>query len=147
MQDLLSTMDLRVAMGDVDAARIIYFVAPQRWQEALFTGWLQETGHPLSDMIADGHAVPTVSCTADYLSPLRLDDRVRLELRAGHVGRSSFSVQCDVLRQPDRTLAVRVVSSHVWARFSDGPDGGVEAEPMPQWLRDALRADVTSGVN
>jgi acyl-CoA thioesterase FadM len=145
MDKPLATAEQRVAMGDVDAARIIYFVAPYRWQEALFTGWLQTIGHPLVDLIGTGYAVPTVSCTADYLHALRLDDWVRLELRADHIGESSFRVRCDMVRVSDETPCVRTLSSHVWAALADGPEGRVRAEPMPDWLRNALSGGETEG--
>lgn len=134
----LAVMDQRVAMGDVDAARIIYFAAPQRWQEALFTQWLQQIGRPLVGLIDAGYAVPTVAVKADYHSPLRLDDWVSLELYANHIGRTSFSVRCEMFRRSDSALCVRVTTWHVWARVPASGSETVQPLPLPDWLRSAL---------
>lgn len=139
---LLTTAKLRVSMGDVDAARIIYFVAPQRWKEWLFTGWLQEIGRPLVSLIEGGHAVPTVSTRAEYHAPLRLDDHVRAELHAERAGRSSFSVRGLFFRTSDDVLCVEVTSSHVWARIDGGGSRPVQSEPLPDWLRVALTSSM-----
>jgi acyl-CoA thioesterase FadM len=134
-------------MGDVDAARIIYFAAPQHWQEAVFTGWLAALGRPLSALLDEGCAVPVVSCTTDFLVPLVLDDRIRLELWTQHVGRTSFGVRCDVTRPRDGLLCVRLTTRHVWARMGGaGDEERVRAQDLPGWLRAALeQAGPTEG--
>lgn len=144
MHEPLTTTQRRIPLGDVDAARIIYFLAPQRWHEELFTGWLQDIGHPLVELIDEGFAVPTVSCSAEYYHPLQLDDWVRLELRSHHVGRSSFAVRCHMYRRSDGLLCVQTSSWHAWARLGGRDSGGVRAYPLPDWLRAALTVPTTA---
>ena len=131
---LLKTEEHRIRMADVDAARVIYYASPYLWREALFTGWLYEVGHPLSEMLDSGAGCPCVSSSAEYLRPMRLDDIVRLELRSGRVGTSSFDIGMDVY-DSGGAVSARVETTNVWVANS-GND--VEAQPLPVWLRGLL---------
>lgn len=83
--EYLATARRRVAMGDVDAAGILYFAAPYRWLEELFTGWLKDAGHPVSAMLRSQVACPCVASAATYLAPLSLDDEITLTLQPSSV--------------------------------------------------------------
>lgn len=138
----LFSAPFRVSMADVDAARIIYFVTPMRWKEWLFTGWLQEVGHPLAGLIDGGFAMPTVATHSEYATALRLDDHVRGDLYAAHVGRSSFGIVARFYRGDDQAPAVEVSSWHVWSRMGEGHHDPVRGQPLPSWLRDALSSSL-----
>lgn len=136
----LARAERRVTMGDVDAAGILYFAAPYRWLEELFTGWLKATGHPLSEMLHQSEGCPAVASAASYLTPLKLDDEISLALHPSSIGRTSFSVTAVVRRVADDTMALKVSAWHVWTTFTAG-DGAPELRPtpLPSWLRDNLR--------
>jgi YbgC/YbaW family acyl-CoA thioester hydrolase len=119
-------------MADVDGARIIYYAAPYRWHEALFTGWLADAGHPLGAMLEGGVSCPCVTSGATYLRPLHLDDQLELELIAERVGRSSMVLRTDV-RTSDGELAVRVTNTHVWTEFET--NGALRSMSVPAWMR------------
>ena len=127
-------------MADTDAAGLIYFASPYRWAEEMFTGWLHQLGHPISRMLADGTATPAVATRSRYSSPLTMDDAVELELRTRHVGGSSFSVDCEVRRQPDGALAASVTVCHMYGELRPSPDGRrtFRPRPVPLWLQEAL---------
>jgi YbgC/YbaW family acyl-CoA thioester hydrolase len=131
----LWAMERRVTMGDVDAARIIFFVAPMGWQEAAFTGWLHDSGYPLSSLIEAGQSCPTISVKTDFLVPLVLDDWVRLELWPNHLGNRSFSLRTDVYRTSDERLCVQMMTWHVWADMGNDVHDRVKAVALPAWLR------------
>lgn len=119
-----------VVMGDVDAAGIIYYTAPYRWHESLFTRWLTSVGHPLRSMIEEGIACPVVRSEAEYRRPLRLDDEVALDLVVERLGTSSM-----VLRMDGRhhgALAVVVRNTNVWAEVGEHPP---RTTAMPGWVR------------
>jgi acyl-CoA thioesterase FadM len=122
---------LRVAMADVDAAAILYFATPYRWQELLFTGWMQSIGHPVSGLLGSGSGCPAVHSSCSYLRPLRLDDFVRCELSCDEVGRTSFEIALRGYEDASGELAVQTATRHVWV------EGGA-ATPVPHWLRSAL---------
>lgn len=124
----------RICMSEVDAAQVIYYASPYHWREAIFTAWLAEVGHPLRSLLDAGLGLPCVSSSAKYLRPLRLDDVVGLELRAGAVGTSSFGMVMDV-RDPEGELGAQVETTNVWLE----PDAGeLRPAPLPQWLRERL---------
>lgn len=137
----LLTTAKRVAMGDVDAAGILYFAAPYRWLEESFTGWLQQLGRPLSQILRTGAGCPCVTSATSYDVPLVLDDELELTLRPSSAGTSSFSVTVEVTRRRDGVVAVRSTAWHVWSQFDGHGDPPVVLPaPMPGWLREALAA-------
>jgi acyl-CoA thioesterase FadM len=105
----------RLAMGDVDAAGILYFAAPYRWHEELFSSWFATIGHPVSGMLRAGTGCPCVDSSASYAVPLTLDDEIELHLRPSAAGRTSFALHHHRLprRRPrvrgERDVAARVV--------------------------------------
>lgn len=136
--DCLAVTGRRVAMGDVDAAGILYFAAPYRWMEELFTGWLKGIGHPVSSMLRSGLACPCVASAATYPAPLSLDDEITLTLRPSSIGTTSFSVTAEAQRVVDGVVAVRASGWHVWASF-EGPDRpDITPRALPEWLQSEL---------
>ncbi|PXY16710.1 hypothetical protein BA062_38610 [Prauserella flavalba] len=137
----LASSRRRVTMGDVDAAGILYFAAPYRWLEELLTGWWKATGHPLSEMLRSGSGCPSVASAARYSRPLTVDDEIALALYPSLIGRTSFAVTAVVTRIDDGAVAVEASSWHVWSSFGDPRSpGGIQARPLPDWLRTALAA-------
>jgi acyl-CoA thioesterase FadM len=130
----LATIRRRVAMGDVDAAGLLYVAVPYAWQEGMWTSVLYEHGHGLSGLMADGNACPVVASSATYLSPVSLDSMLVCRLYADHIGRSSFGVRMNASR-PDGTIALSVSTRHVWSELRAA---SLESAPLPRWLRDLL---------
>jgi acyl-CoA thioester hydrolase len=116
----LRTERFRVTMGDTDAAQIIYFGAPVRWAERLFTGYLAEIGLPTSAVLASGRGLPAVDLHVTYRQPLRLDDEVCGELRVSRQSARSITWQCDFLPAGQPELAVRVLITQVSVQITDG---------------------------
>lgn len=128
----------RVALGDVDGARLIYYAVPFRWSEGLMSTWLAERVRPLGELFTEGIAIPVVSTSADFRSPLRQDEQIELILRAGPVGRTSFTIVTDALKG-DGSVAVRVKTVHVYVADLAGD---VTPSPLPAWLRQPLTASM-----
>ena len=127
----------RVPMGDTDAAQIIYFGAPMRWAERLFTDWLATIGLPTSDVLRAGFGLPAVHAELSYRRPLRLDERVRGELRLHRRSARSITWRCEFYSDGDGDgdgnggVAVDVLITQVYARID--PAGPV-AVPLPGQL-------------
>lgn len=136
LKTLLRVESIRVTMADVDAAAVLYFTTPFRWQESLFTGWLQELGHPVSALLAAGHGCPAVETRAEFLEALGLDDLVRCELHCVDVGRSSFGVALTAVSERTGRPAARTHTRQVYCERD--ADGVPRSTPMPGWLREAL---------
>lgn len=128
-------------MGDVDAAGVLYFPTPYRWLEELFSGWLRNLGHPLSELLRGEAACPCVASAATYPAPATLDEELELELLPTSIGRSSFGVAMVARRARDATTVVHAGSWHVWSALGgDGATRTITPRPLPDWLRAALDA-------
>lgn len=130
----------RVALAEVDAARVIFYATPYIWHASMLGEWFAQLGNPIGKLIDDGSSPPCVSSAAYYLLPVRLDDLVELTLYSKEVGRTSFSLSTDVSLQGRR--AVFVESKHVW--ITPRRPGGREPAELPDWLRKALQSGLTT---
>jgi acyl-CoA thioesterase FadM len=131
-------------MGDVDAAGILYFPAAYRWQEELFTGWLKDTGHAISEMLEGDAACPCVASAATYPAPIAVDDELWLSLHPTRIGTTSFGIAATARRIDDGTPVLHVGSWHVWSTFAGtGRSRSLTSAPLPEWLRNALESTPT----
>jgi len=116
----------RVAWGDTDAGGRIHFTAAFRWAEAAETELCRSLG------ILDGWAdFPRRAVEAEYLSVLRFDDEIEVELRVERVGTTSATYAWDVRRDGDVCIRGRHTVVHV--------DADGRPVPLPERLRRALQ--------
>jgi YbgC/YbaW family acyl-CoA thioester hydrolase len=115
----------RVAWVDTDAGGRIHFTAAFRWAEAAETALLRSLG--LLDEWGD---FPRRAAEAEYLSVLRFEDEIEIELRPEHVGTTSISYGWDIRRAGELCIRGRHTVVHVDA------DGRPAA--LPEALRRAL---------
>ncbi len=132
---VLQRSEYTVRMADVDAASVIYFASPLRWQEMLVSEWYIRCGHSLSDQLARGTCCPVAEVRVTYHRPLRLDDPLTLELAVERTGRTSFGLSMTGTT-PTGEVAVRVHTTNVWTE--SGSDGNARPMPLPDWLEAAL---------
>jgi YbgC/YbaW family acyl-CoA thioester hydrolase len=118
----------RVAWVDTDAGGRIHFTAAFRWAELAETALCRRL---LVDTDAWGN-FPRRAVEAEYLSVLRFDDEVEIELRAEAVGRSSVTYGWDIRRGGE--LCIR--GSHTVVHV----DGEGKPTPLPDEFRAALTA-------
>jgi acyl-CoA thioester hydrolase len=115
----------RVAWVDTDAGGRIHFAAAFRWAEAAETALLRSLG--LLDEWAD---FPRRAVEAEYLSVLRFEDEIEIELRPEHVGTTSISYGWDIRRNGELCIRGRHTVVHV--------DRDGRPAPLPEALRRAL---------
>lgn len=131
----------RVTMHETDASGLIFFGVVSAWANEGFCGWLAAAGHSLSSLLQASVAFPTRRFESEYLAPLALDDEVEIQLRAVHVGRTSFALGLSTVRLHDSLIAVTATTWHVYAEFAAvGPGRRPQprSEPLPGWLIEAL---------
>jgi len=111
-----------------------------RWAERLFTDWLATIGMPTSEVLRAGFGLPAVHAELSYRRPLRLDERVRGELRLHRRSARSITWRCEFFPDDDDDgVAVEVLITQVYARID--PAGSV-AVPLPGQLLAHLPADL-----
>lgn len=126
----------RVAVGDTDAAQVIYFAAPTRWAERLSSEWLAEAGFPTSKMLAAGFGLPAVRCELTYHSPLRLDDELDATLWLDRLSTRSLTFRSDFALVGAPEPAVQMRLTQVYVRTSGA---ALESLPLPEGLVARLR--------
>lgn len=135
------TSSMRISLGDVDGARLVYFAAPAIWSERLMSEWMAVNGHPMGELFESGVAIPVASTSSNFKSPLRQDEMVNLELRVSRIGDKSFTIVTDVIRPADSDPAIVVETTHVYAEQCGAV---VRTVSMPGWLRANLESTSTT---
>lgn len=99
---------VRLSYGDTDPAGILYYAAWFPKMEALQSEFLFEQGLR-QDELVERYGWCTVSRAAgcEYLAAAVLFDQVRIELRLGKVGTSSFTFEFEMHRVSDGVLVAR----------------------------------------
>jgi acyl-CoA thioester hydrolase len=121
----------RVAMGDTDAAQVIYFGAPARWAERLVTTWLADVKFPTSGLLAAGFGMPAVHAELTYHSALRLDDPVEATLWLHRKSVRSVTWRAEFANPAGSTPAVEVLLTQVYTHVGEGR---LVAVPWPDSL-------------
>ena len=90
---------LRVYYEDTDAAGIVYYANYLRFAERARTEMMRSLGVNHSGlMAADGIAFAVRHCSADFLAPARLDDRLEVVTRITELRGASLGVEQRVRR-------------------------------------------------
>jgi acyl-CoA thioester hydrolase len=95
---------VRVYYEDTDAAGIVYYANYLRFAERARTELLRNLGWEQRQLIGSaGLAFAVRSCTADFLSPARLDDRLEVYTRVRQVRGASMTAD-QIVRKGDADL-------------------------------------------
>ena len=125
----------RVKFQDVDAAGTIYYSRVFEYFGDVYLDLLLQAGLDVPGMLERRElASPIIHAEADYLSPLRFGDEVRVEIALARVGTTSTSFGYRIVDKNDTVAAVGN-TSHVWV---DGKTFRPTA--VPEALRSRLLA-------
>ena len=125
-----------VVMADTDAAGVVYFSRVFDIAHRCYEEMMAERGLPLQEVLATGrYALPIVAAGAEIGSPIRLGDRLDVELEVAEIGYRSYRLtfQLRGSATPDR-VGASVTTSHVAVDISTG-----RAMPLPDEVVAALR--------
>jgi len=95
-----------------DAAGVVFFVNLFAMAHECYEAFLDEAC-PLGRLLDGGEDIimPIVHAEADFRRPLRISDRVIIEMVATAIGRASFTLSF-TLRTADDKVAARVSTTH-----------------------------------
>ena len=127
---------LRIRLHDTDAAGVLFYGHLFRHAHDAYEAFMEHLGFPLQDLIGSGATalpLPITRAEARYERPLRLGDRVRVELRVAAVRRRSFALDYRFLDEQGHICA-RARTVHCLVT-QDGAG-------LPAGLRQALIARV-----
>lgn len=124
------TEQMRIQLADTDAAQVLYYAAPFRWAEGIFSRWLAESGNSISKALEAGVGFLIVSASVEHRAPLRLDDLVQCSLRVFAIGRRSVDLHYEFVTGGHTAPAVEVRVRHVYSSIRPG----VRVEELPEWF-------------
>lgn len=129
-----------IRLQHTDAAGLIFCSRLFDLAHVAYEAFLDEIGHPLPTALAAGPVVlPIVHASADYRAPMRLNDRVRIELWVEIVNPRSFELRYRFLKD-DGTLAAGARTVHVAVRSGTG-----DSVRLPEPLAAALEPHRAAG--
>ena len=133
MDPHIHTHRFRIVMSEVDVAQI-HFTALFRWMDRGLSEWLWSTGHPFTDLLADGPGIPVVDAHAQFRKRILLDDEIELVTWTAAVGSSSFRSRHWFIRHGELVADGELI--HVCLDRTSRTT--VEA---PAWLRELATSD------
>ncbi len=125
-----------IFLKETDATGVIYFTSLLHYALEAFEVLLHKNESGLSQIFAKGYLMPIVHAEADYKAPLRVGDSISIELKLGHIGNKSFSIESKILHLPSLKEAGKVKIVHAFTKRGDS-----EASPIPPDILDLLKKD------
>ncbi len=125
-------MQLRIYYEDTDAGGVVYHANYLGFFERARTEFFRRRGLSVRQLHDDGFIFPVLRVEADFRSPARLDDLLRLETEVMEVGKASFILRQRAIRMADERLLVEARITLVCV----GP--GMKAKRLPAPLLDSL---------
>ncbi|MCY0880156.1 MAG: thioesterase family protein [Firmicutes bacterium] len=122
-----------VMFGDVDASGIGHFAHQVRYLERAEFFFMRELGFAPEQWFLTQYLFPRVRLEVDYLSPLRFGDTLRYEVQVGHLGRTSYSLDIDVVNETQGQVAMKTRLTIVTLDPASG-----RPTPVPERLREAF---------
>lgn len=105
------THQTTIRLHHTDAAGIVFFsnlfvIAHDAYESFL------ESHQPLSSILSDGeYIIPIIHAEADYLLPLRLSEKISVELSLEKTGESSFALGY-MIKNSQQEIAARLSTTH-----------------------------------
>lgn len=123
----------KVRMHDTDMAGILYFARQFRFAHDALEDFAESEGLSFDQLFREGEYVfVIVHVEADYLSPLKVGEKLEVHLHIENIGTSSFTVCYDIYK-PHKVLAGKAKTVHVTL------DGKTRKKiPIPTKLKDKL---------
>ena len=99
-------MQIRIYYEDTDAGGVVYHANYLGYFERARTEFMRQRGLSVQQLHEEGYIFPVVRVEADFRSPARLDDLVRIDTTVVDVGKTSFTLLQRAVRLPDERVLV-----------------------------------------
>lgn len=122
-----------VGMQDTDAAGILFFASQFVFAHVVYERFLEELGFSFAEALEnEPFLLPIVHAESDYFKPLKVGDRLDVELTVANVGNSSITLDY-VFNAADGETVGRSTSVHVAVSRGDG-----KTMKLPEKVREAM---------
>lgn len=123
----------QVRMHDTDMAGILYFARQFRFAHDTLEDFVESLGYTFDQVFhRENFVFVIVHAEADYLTTLRVGDKLEVHLTIERIGETSFTVAYDIFKL-DKTLVGRVKTVHVTLNSKTR-----EKIPLPPFFRKLL---------
>ena len=123
-------MEFRIYYEDTDAGGVVYHARYLGFFERGRTEFFRDRGLSVQQLHDEGSLFPVVRLEITYISPARLDDRVRVETALETAGKTSFVMRQRLLRTADTKLLAEGLVKLVCV------DKEMKPKRLPQLLRE-----------
>lgn len=129
------SIEHRVPWPDVDLVGVVYFARFLSYFEMAEVEWMRAQKIDYEGLLDKEKIwMPRVSAHCDYKSPAKFGDLLSIEMKLGRLGRSSFKLDYEAYRLPERT---HLADGYIVAAAVS--QSNFKAVPLPGELREALQ--------
>jgi len=94
-----------IRIHDIDMLGILYFPRQFRFVHEALEDFLESEGLRFDTLLYDEDFIfVIVHCEADYLAPLRLGDRLEVQVFVDHIGNTSFTMSYFIYRKEGKKV-------------------------------------------
>ncbi|MGF1450541.1 MAG: acyl-CoA thioesterase [Opitutales bacterium] len=141
--DAVTTLPFRhyrtVEFAETDMAGIAHFANFFRWMESAENAFVRALGGQIVERVPEGfRGWPRVRASAKFQAPVRLGDRVCVELTVAEVKDRSIDYRCTIVVEGESRVKAatgQLVVAYVEKHEADGP---MRPLPLPEALRARL---------
>ncbi|MEN8153154.1 MAG: thioesterase family protein [Acidobacteriota bacterium] len=109
----------KIKLFDTDAAGVLFFGNQFRIVEEAYEAFLDKNGISISDVINKrDYLIPVVHADSDFLAPLTPGENIKVEIKLGKQGDSSFTLKHRIFKE-DGTLSGEGKTIHVCVNKKD----------------------------
>lgn len=91
-EPLVDEFQVRVNLGDTDAAGVIFMISPSTWAQVGFENLMRSAGLPLEALLPRDHHYPVVNFSIEHHAPLTLGTLLTIRTGVVQVGRRSVKI-------------------------------------------------------
>ncbi|MCL6088003.1 MAG: acyl-CoA thioesterase [Actinobacteria bacterium] len=109
----------KIRLFHTDAAGLIFYSNLFNLAYECYEEFLEKTDFSISKIINEGKfLIPVVHTEADYIKPIRLEDKIEIQLKPDNIGKSSYKLNYDFLNESGKKAA-NVKTVHVMISAKD----------------------------
>jgi acyl-CoA thioester hydrolase len=128
------SMRKRVRWAEVDPQQVVFNPHYLTYADIGITEYLRAIGMPFPNPLAEeGTDIFAVRSEVNFRSPARFDDEIDIKARTARIGRSSFTMAFEIVREGE--LLADIVSVYANADVAAG-----RSVPLPQRMIDRIIA-------
>jgi len=95
-----------IRMHHTDAAGLVFYAEVFVLAHECYESFLEEQGMSLASMVTEGdYIAPIVHAKADLKAPMRMSDKITIEMELARTGKSSYELACKFTNEQGKITA------------------------------------------